>query len=234
MHSNKYIIIYASILVVLVASVLSVASLQLKPFQDKNVRLEKMQNILGSVAITTSREDAEKAYDKYIVEEVVIDQSGSVVGNNAFNIDLVNEYKKEPANRQLPLFICKLDDNKRYIIIPVRGKGLWGPIWGFISLKEDYNTVYGATFDHKTETPGLGAEINEKSFQDQFAGKQIFDDKGEFTSIRVLKGGADPANLHGVDAISGGTITSNGVDAMLKSGIGSYLGYIQKQKISLQ
>ncbi len=230
MHSNKYILIYASILVVVVATVLSVAALQLKPFQDRNIRLEKMQNILGSVSLQATREEAEKMYEKYIVEEVVIDPAGEVVGNDAFNIDLVNEYKKDASKRNLPLFVCQLDDGNKYIIIPVRGKGLWGPIWGFISLKDDYNTVYGATFDHKTETPGLGAEINQPAFQDQFVGKQIFDESGEFTSIHVLKSGAGEDNPHAVDGISGGTITSNGVDAMLKAGIGSYLTYIKKQK----
>jgi Na+-transporting NADH:ubiquinone oxidoreductase subunit C len=230
MHSNRYIIIYASVLVIIVATVLATAAIQLKPFQDKNIRLEKMQNILTSVKIEASPADAESKFETYIAEEIVIDSKGEVIGNNAFDIELVNELKKAPEQRQYPLFVYKSDDGSSRYIIPVRGKGLWGPIWGYIALNEDLSTVYGAVFDHKSETPGLGAEINQVSFQSQFVGKSIFDESGAFTSILVKKGGAESTDKHAVDAISGGTITSDGVTHMLKDCLNNYVAFIEKQR----
>ena len=229
MYSNKYIIIYAAVMVVIVATVLATAAIQLKPFQERNVRIEKMQNILTSVGIESTPENAEKIYDQYIKEEIVINNNGEVIGNKAFEIDLANELKKPEANRNYPLFIAETGGQK-YYIVPMRGKGLWGPIWGYVALESDLNTVYGTNFDHKSETPGLGAEINETPFQQQFVGKKIFDEEGKFTSILVRKGGAREGDLHEVDAISGGTITSDGVTKMLRDGIGNYLPYFEKQR----
>ncbi|MFC2087108.1 NADH:ubiquinone reductase (Na(+)-transporting) subunit C, partial [Bacteroidota bacterium] len=120
-------------------------------------------------------------------------------------------------------------------IIPLRGKGLWGPIWGYVSLEDDYNTVYGAVFDHKTETPGLGAEINTTWFQKPFKGKNIFNQSGEFVGINIYKGGSGAAAnagdlKHGVDGISGGTITSKGVEAMIHDNLNLYTAYFNKNK----
>ena len=229
MYSNKYIIIYASVMVVIVATLLATAAMQLKPFQERNVRIEKMQNILTSVGVESTPENAEKMYDQYITEEIVINNKGEVIGNNAFEIDLAAELKKPQTNRSYPLFLAE-SEGKKYYIIPMRGKGLWGPIWGYVALQDDLNTIYGTNFDHKSETPGLGAEINEQPFQEQFVGKKIFDEEGNFTSILVRKGGAREGDLHEVDAISGGTITSDGVTHMLRDGIGSYLPYFQNQR----
>ena len=131
--------------------------------------------------------------------------------------------KKDADAQLLPLFISNVEGVTRYII-PLRGKGLWGPIWGFISLEEDLNSVFGAVFDHKSETPGLGAEINRASFEDPFSGKSIFEGE-EFTSIKVIKGGAEEGDMHGVDGISGGTITSDGVSDMLDERLRRYLPY---------
>ena len=126
----------------------------------------------------------------------------------------------------MPIYISENDGIKSYII-PLRGKGLWGPIWGYIAIKDDLNTVYGAVFDHKSETPGLGAEINRPFFQDPFIGKTIFEE-GVFTSILVIKGGADEGDNHAVDGISGGTITSDGVSDMLKERLEKYLPYFDR------
>lgn len=122
--------------------------------------------------------------------------------------------------RKLPVYECHRD-GEIYYVLPLRGKGLWGPIWGYIALENDMNTVYGAVFDHKTETPGLGAEIKENWFQKPFQGKKLYENK-EFISITVVKGGADVTNAHEVDAISGGTITSKGVQSMLFDCLVSY------------
>ena len=128
----------------------------------------------------------------------------------------------------MPLYISNIDGSEKYII-PLRGTGLWGPIWGYISLENDMNTVYGAVFDHKAETPGLGAEINRDFFEKPFNGKRIFDLQGDFVSIAVVKGGAKENDYHGVDGISGGTITSDGVTAMLKERLDKYLPYFENK-----
>ena len=114
--------------------------------------------------------------------------------------------------------------------MPLRGKGLWGPIWGYIALKNDFNTIAGAVFDHKGETPGLGAEINTTEFEQKFLNKQIFDQNENFVSVKVIKGIVKPDDLHSVDAISGGTITSKGLEDMIFNGLSSYLPFIKRTK----
>ena len=231
-NSNRYTILYASVMVVVVAVLLSLAAISLGPYQEQNVRLEKMQNILASIGVDSKAEEAEKLFNQYIKEQVVLNKKGEPVTSDipALNIDLKKELDKArtgEADKQLfPLFIFN-KDGKSYYTIPVRGKGLWGPIWGYVALEGDMNTVYGASFGHKGETPGLGAEIETAEFQSQFPGKKIFDESGNFVSVKVVKGGAAPEDLHGVDAISGGTITSNGVTEMLKRTLGSYLPYFK-------
>ena len=214
---------FTVIMVIIVAALLSTAAIELKPFQDRNVELEKKQNILSSVGVTIDRDGAEKIYNTYIKSELVLNVKGEKVEGSAFDVDLGVEMKKDANAQLLPLFISNVEGVTRYII-PLRGKGLWGPIWGFISLEEDLNSVFGAVFDHKSETPGLGAEINRASFEDPFKGKTIFEGK-EFTSIKVIKGGAQDSDMHGVDGISGGTITSDGVSDMLDERLRMYLPY---------
>lgn len=233
-HSNKYIFIYSAIMVIIVASLLAFAAEALRPAQEKNVRLERMQNILSSVGVSVDREQAEGIYKKYITEEVVLDNKGEIKGNNAFTVDLAVELKKKPEEQQFPLFICKKDDGSINYIIPVRGNGLWGPIWGFIAVGADGNTIVGSSFGHKGETPGLGAEISEKTFQEQFVNKKIFDQNGNYQSVKVIKGGATEGDLHGVDAISGGTITSNGVSEMLQRTLKYYENYLKSKTQNTQ
>jgi len=251
MFSNKYIFLYSSAMVIIVAAILSSAAQLLRPYQEKNVRTEKITEILKSVKIEADNSNAEAMYDKYIIEEITVDTAGDVMSIyrdgklekgkvRAFDIDLKVELtkledlragksKEEP---QFPLFVCE-KDGKKYYIVPLRGKGLWGPIWGNISFEADYNTVYGVTFGHKGETPGLGAEIATLPFQEQFYGKKIFDDNKVFTSIKVVKGGignlSAEQQIHGVDAVSGGTITSNGVTDMLYDVLKIYVPFFKKE-----
>ena len=230
--SNSYTFGFATIMVIIVAALLSYAAIGLKPYQDSNIELEKQQNILTSIGIDVERDLAKEAYSNYIKEEIVLDYKGQEVDGDAFEIDLKKELKKVNVDQFLPLFISNIDGSKQYII-PLRGKGLWGPIWGFIALEEDLNTVYGAVFDHKAETPGLGAEINQSFFQEPFIGKTIFD--GEtFKSIRVIKGGAAEGDNYAVDGISGGTITSDGVTDMLLERLNMYLPYIKRVKAEVE
>ncbi len=216
--SNTYIFIFSAVMVVLVALLLSTTSLNLKPFQDKNVEVEKKQNILASINIESTAKDAVELYAKYITSSFVVNNKGEKVeGVDAFTVNVKNELSKPASDRLLPVFVGTLSDGTNAYVMPLQGKGLWGPIWGYISLKPDMNTVLGAVFDHSGETPGLGAEIATEGFQKPFADKQIFKDSTEFVSIKVLKGGAPENDVHGVDAISGGTLTSKGLEAMLDS-----------------
>lgn len=227
-NKNSFTFGFTTIMVIIVSALLSIAYIKLKPYQDRNIELEKKQNILSSVGITVDRDNAETKYSTYIKSEIVLNNKGEEVEGSAFDVDLGKEIKKDVNTQLLPLFISEVDGATRYII-PLRGKGLWGPIWGFIALEDDLNKVYGAVFDHKKETPGLGAEINTPMFQDPFAGKTIFE--GEvFTPIKVIKGGPKEGDMHGVDGISGGTITSVGVHDMLSERLSMYLPYFAKIK----
>lgn len=230
MHSNRYIFIYSAVMVVVVAILLTVVAIGLKPQQQYNIKVEKMQNILSSVNIQSTTKNAEELFNKYIVEQKVIDVNNQIQTNQkAFDVNVEQESKKLAEKRLLPIYICKTDNGETKFIFPTYGKGLWGPIWGYISVNDDKNTVFGAFFDHKGETPGLGAEIATSTFQSQFAGKKLFDETGNFVSIKAVKGGADKTDTHGVDAISGGTITSKGLSKMLMDELKPYENFL-KQK----
>ncbi len=229
-NSNSYTLLYAAIMVILVAAVLASVSMALKPAQKRNYEIEKKQNILTSVNIESTASDAEQLYAEKIVKEYVVDTKGNLVeGADAFNTDLKVELAKPADQRLLPVFECETKDGLKYVL-PVRGAGLWGPIWGFVSLNDDMNTIYGATFDHEGETPGLGAEIATKGFQSQFPGKTIFDGSGKLVSVTVTKAGQEAPVEHKVDGISGGTITSKGLQKMLLDDFTSYQEFLKKKK----
>jgi Na+-transporting NADH:ubiquinone oxidoreductase subunit C len=229
--SSRYIFIFSSVMVVVVAIFLSLAATLLQPRQNKNLEIEKKKSMLESIGIPSTPATTESLYDKYISESFVLNSKGEVVPDVvAFDVDLRLEQKKKLDQQYLPVFRAKPDDGEQVIILPLQGKGLWGPIWGFVSLRSDMNTIYGVTFDHKGETPGLGAEINSTPFESMFNDKKIFEN-GKFTSIGVLKGGAKENDPHAVDGISGGTITSKGLEKMLIDGIGKYNDYLLKNKI---
>ncbi|MDR1680328.1 MAG: NADH:ubiquinone reductase (Na(+)-transporting) subunit C [Prevotellaceae bacterium] len=247
-NSNTYTVLYTAALVVVVATALALAATGLKSRQQANIEMEKKQAILASVHKTDSvgwqadrQAYIEMLYAKYIVEQYIIGEGGVRREGDAFAVDMKAQYDiirqlntgnldgaQQAALRAtlaLPVFVCLNDDSTRKYILPVYGLGLWGALWGYVALDDDLNTVYGATFDHKGETPGLGAEIATPAFAGQFIGKRIFED-GRFTSVLILKGGAAPDDPHGVDAISGGTITSRGVETMLKNCLTEYLPFL--------
>lgn len=232
--SNKATFLFSSVMVVMIAILLSITAISLAPYQAKNIRIEKMKNILTSVAVHAETAETEKLYNQYITQQIVLNNKGEEVKGSvaAFDIDLKKELDKikigKTDEQLFPLFICK-KEGKTFYIVPLRGKGLWGPIWGYISLEADMNTIYGASFAHKSETPGLGAEIETEKFQQQFIGKKIFDESGDFVSVTVIKGGAPPNDMHGVDAISGATITSKGVSEMFKRTLYNYLPYFKSR-----
>jgi Na+-transporting NADH:ubiquinone oxidoreductase subunit C len=228
--SNKYIFIFSSVMVIIVATLLAMTATLLQPRQEKNLEIEKKKSMLESIGIPADRSNAEELYSKYIKESFVLNSKGNTVdGIDAFKVEMKIEQKKPLEQQYLPVFNATPDDGEKLIIIPVEGKGLWGPIFGYVSLKSDMNTIFGVTFDHKGETPGLGAEINTSQFENQFKGKTFFD-ADKFISVKVLKGHARPDDIHGVDAISGGTITSKGLEKMLFDCIIKYEDYLQKNK----
>jgi len=224
--SNRYIFIFSAVMVVAVATLLSLAATLLQPRQLKNLEIEKKKSMLESIGVASVRATTEELYDKYIKESFLLNSKGELVeGVNAFDIDLRAELKKPLEQQYLPVFKANPDDGEKVIIIPVEGKGLWGPVYGYVSLRSDLNTIYGVTFDHKGETPGLGAEINTTPFESMFIGKKLFEDE-KFVSIGVIKGGAKEGDPHSVDAISGGTITSKGLEKMISDCLVKYRDYL--------
>jgi Na+-transporting NADH:ubiquinone oxidoreductase subunit C len=225
--SNRYIFIFAMVMVAIVAIVLSLTATLLKPAQDRNYEVEKKKSMLESIGVFAEREEVAAMYDRYIKESFVVDPAGNIIaGTDAFGIDLDVELKKSGNDIHLPVFKAVTADNEDVIIVPVSGTGLWGPIWGYIALKSDMNTIFGVTYDHQEETPGLGAEINTTHFESQFPGKKLFEGDS-FVSISLIKTGADPSDQHAVDAISGGTITSRGLEAMLKDCLALYEPFLK-------
>lgn len=228
--TNRYIFIFSAVMVIAVAILLSLAATLLQPRQLKNLEIEKKKSMLESIGIASTNETTEKLYDKYITESFVLNSAGELVqGVDAFKVELSIELKKPLDKQYLPVFRATADNGEKVLILPVEGKGLWGPIWGYVSLKSDLNTIYGVTFDHKGETPGLGAEINTTGFESMFIGKTIYD-SDNFVSVGVIKGGAKKDDPHNVDAISGGTITSKGLQKMLFDCLGKYSDYLLKNR----
>ncbi|MDA3818598.1 MAG: NADH:ubiquinone reductase (Na(+)-transporting) subunit C [Prolixibacteraceae bacterium] len=229
-NGNTYTFIYASVMVIIVAAILSFTAITLKPLQDRNVEVEKKQNILAAINIETSAEEAEDLYAETITDSYTLNSKGEKTDGDAFIIDLKKQQAKPIEERQLPIFEADLGDKGTKYVIPLRGSGLWGPIWGYVSLNNDFNTIYGAIFDHQGETPGLGAEITTDAFQEVFKGKTIFNEDGEFVSLIVAKAGQNAPEQHKVDAISGGTITSKGLQDMLYNDLSAYLEFFNQKK----
>jgi Na+-transporting NADH:ubiquinone oxidoreductase subunit C len=226
-NSNSYTFTFAITVVVVVGAALASIYTWLKPYQDANDVVKKKIEILSALGIESDRKSADSDYANYILEEecIVLNADGQVIpGDTAFNVDIKKEFKDKniPAEkRRYPLYAAEKDGEKIYII-PLVGKGLWGPIWGFVSVRSDMS-VYGATFAHKTETPGLGAEINQPIFEDQFPGEKIAQN-GAYTKITVVKDGTG-SEPQKVDGITGGTITSKGVEEMLDRTFQVYVKY---------
>lgn len=230
--SNRHTYIFAAIMVISVASVLSFTSESLKDLQNANIKKEKMQSILSTVGINVSRDESEQLYNEYISEELSLRSDGSVDNEvNAFNINLALEVKKDNDIQRYPLYIANVE-NEKFYVIPLRGAGLWAEIWGYIALKDDVNTIKGVSFDHKSETAGLGAEITEDWFINSFNEEKIKNSSGDFIGVNVSKTNNDPNNSdkydNEVDAISGATITGDGVSDMIKERIQNYIPYFNK------
>lgn len=251
--SNQYIFTFAFVMVVIVATGLSLGFSVLKPFQDENRRIEKIQYILKAAGIPSEKKEATRIYNDHLIAEWVLDPvTGEPVSiyladgtfqrgdQRAFDIDMKKLLAARKAftegksknNPGLPLFLMRSDGGDTLFVVPVRGRGLWGPVWGNIAFGTDRNTITGTTFDHQGETPGLGAEINKDFFSDQFKGKKLMSQDGNFQSVMVIKGGVknlpEEKQPYNVDGISGGTITSDGVSHMLLDCIRYYEPFMKK------
>ena len=245
-NSNLYTFIFTIILVTVVGVILTAAYSFFKPYHEQNIRQEKMTDLLYVIGLdekalediaktkglSMSYETIEYYFRKYFIKQVTLNYKGEEVpGVKAFDIDLKTEIKK-PAEKQLyPLFIAE-KDGKKYYVIPLYGKGLWDDIWGYIAFDENLRTITGIKFGHKGETPGLGAEITSKWFEDRFIGEEVFDEEGNFTGIDLVKNleNTEDKTDHKVDAISGSTLTSNGVEDMINERVKHYEPYFKKLK----
>lgn len=216
-ESNVYIIIYSTVMVVVVAVLLAVAALSLKDRQDANILNEKKNAILASLSAT------DQNYDEFINAYAVNAEGEKIEGEDVFV--LLQDLKGSFEQGKFPVF--EAQDGR--VVLPITGSGLWGPIWGYIALESDMNTVSGIVLDHSGETPGLGAEIATPAHQAMYKGKQLFEGD-EFVSITLKKGGASEGNTHEVDAITGGTKTSDGVSAMIKGSVENYLPLLGAKK----
>ena len=226
-QSNLYTVVYIIVLVLVVGTGLAYAALSLKDRQQENADNDKRRQILSSVGLTPSEAELSAEFNSHIVGQIVFNAEGDSVGNDAFAVNVAAQIKLPPSERLLPLYVCRIDGTVIYII-PMYGAGLWGPIWGYISLNSNCSTVYGAFFDHQGETPGLGAEITKPEFSGQFAGKELFK-QGRFLPVAVVKNGQKPSGDEDyVNGISGGTITSKGVGAMLDGCLAPYRTALEK------
>ncbi|PTM02943.1 MAG: Na(+)-translocating NADH-quinone reductase subunit C [Bacteroidetes bacterium] len=241
---NSYTILFAIGMVIVVGSLLAFVASSLKPKIDENKRIEKQQNILYAMGVNENEEGSVAfiegtkvggEFQKYITNQLVITNGTEVKEDSeAYLIDVKKEQSaaKDGDERRLPLFVGE-KDGKRFYIAPIRGKGLWDAVWAYVAMDENM-VVQGAYFDHQGETAGLGANIKQRFFMDDFIGEHLMDESGNFVGINISKSNGDPLNNdktdNEVDAIAGATITGDGVSAMLRSDLRLYVPYFKTLK----
>ncbi len=226
-ENSGYTIIYASVMVIVVALGLAFTHQVLNDKQIANENTDKMQQILRSLNLEVNAAEAQNKYSELVKNAYLVDDEGVKVEGTegitpddpAFSTELGDAQAKG-----LPVYEAEVDGATKYII-PMSGAGLWGPIWGYLAVETDGSTIYGSEFGHAGETPGLGAEIEYAPFRNQFKGKNLFREN-EFTSVAVVKPGQTNNRRDYVDGISGGTITSKGVDNMLLNSVGRYKNFL--------
>ena len=242
-QSNTYIIIFSAVLTIVLGGLLSLANQGLKPMQQRSIELDTKKKILGSVTDIKGKKGNEILdFYKESISSSVVDIEGNLIEKNekgepivAEDVNIVKNFKKPAEERQFPVFVYHAAGNTDAIeafILPVYGKGLWGPIHGFVALDTDLNTIKGIALDHDGETPGLGARITEKAVQERYVGKKIFDTSGSLVSVSMLKGENNTAaalDEHHIDGMSGATITGNGVNDMLLNYLGHYQNFLKKK-----
>lgn len=238
-NSNSYTIIYLVVVVAIVGVLLALTSLALKDKQQANADADKMSQILASLHIASTDGNVKQQFDDIITKQMIVNDEGKIVktietksgDKSIFDTDVAAEIKQNASQRQLPVFVATLSDGSTKYVIPLYGAGLWGPIWGYVAVDNDGSTIYGAYFSHSSETPGLGAEIETEQFRNRFNDKHLFK-KGNFFPIEVVKSGQKPSNSNAdyIDGISGGTITSKGVGAMIDNCLTPYKSFLESLK----
>ena len=215
--------IYAAVMVIIVALGLAFTHQTLIERQTANVNIDKMQQLLRSLNIDATAAEAQQRYGELVKNAYLINSDGTKVEGSEGTTPNDPAFSTTPGDeeaRGLPVYEAEIEGSVKYII-PMQGTGLWGPIWGYLAVESNGSTIYGAEFGHQGETPGLGAEIVMLSFREQFIGTEVIKE-GAFKSVAVVKPGQSVSNRDYVDGISGGTITSKGVDAMLLNSVGEY------------
>jgi Na+-transporting NADH:ubiquinone oxidoreductase subunit C len=247
-QSNTYVIVFSAVLTIVLGGLLSLANQGLKPRQQRSIELDTKKKILSSVTDLKGKK-SDEVFELYgqTIESKVVNIDGEEVGTGAEgqtvvaeNVNIAKNFKLPPEERMYPVFIYHTPDNKdvpEAYILPIFGKGLWGPIYGFVALGTDMNTIKGISLDHDKETPGLGARITSDDVQARYIGKKIFDDSGQLVSVSMLKGESNPSEVldeHHIDGMSGATITANGVNDMLMNYLEYYLDFIEKNERSIK
>ena len=242
-NNNVYTIVYTTIIVVIAAAILAIAAMALKPKQDANIKAETISQMLTAAGFSSKEDLAKlgndqilKMYSDNIKTAFLIDAKGNKIGEletETGNIELQDNLKQENKNiaagdPQLPVYVFK-KDGAEINVIPIYGAGLWGPIWGYIAFNADCTEIVGAYFDHESETPGLGAKIKDEAwFREQFKGETVNFSKPD-DSFDIIKGGAPKDDKSAVDAITGATMTCNGLDAALDTWFKAYMPFLEKK-----
>lgn len=232
-NSNSYTIIYASVMVVIVAFLLAFVSSALKPTQDKNVEIDKKKQILAALNIRDLQDAKaiEEKYNEVILADMVINAKGDTINAGAekdqagFKVE-----NKEISTENLPIYICNVDGQTKYVV-PMSGRGLWGGLWGYMAINDDCATVFGAYFSHESETAGLGSPIAEQKFQDQFKNMHIFADTASTqVALTIVKKGQVKNPEYEVDGLTGATLTTKGAAAMVTDGLQQYISFFNANK----
>lgn len=239
-ESNTYIIIYSVVMVLIVALALAFTSESLKDRKQANQQIDKMQQILRSILLNPEKQDVIDSYKEVILAEAMIDvntgefiqkfEGDERIKSQAFTMNTANQFKyvRNGAANEVPIYIARTRSGSKYIV-PMNGAGLWGPIWGYLAINEDGLSVYGADFGNSGETPGLGAEISTELFSNEFKGKKIGSVEKGIVGVAVMKRGQiDPDRRDQVDGITGGTLTSNGVNEMIARCLQPYEKFLLK------
>ena len=243
-NKNSYTLIYTAIMVVAIAFLLSFVSDALRDRQIANIELDQKRQIINALntpehplnitgGAGARRERIEYLYSTLIVNGLVINSRGEILEESkeqalVYALDIARQMAQPLEERRLPIFIANVNGQTKYILA-LRGRGLWGPIWGYVALNDDMNTIFGAFFGHAAETPGLGSQIAEDEFQNEFIGKSIMNARNEFVSVAVVRAGTRVADRDQVDALTGGTITSRAVGDMLYDSLSQYYNFLQQR-----
>ncbi len=238
-NSNVYTVIYSTLIVVLVAALLAFVAMTLKPRQNANIKAETISQMLCAAQFYTKDECSAMGNDKVleayaasIRRAFLIDEKGDslrALDTDVKNIELQDGLKAQNAlirkgnSAQLPVYIFG-KDGREITVIPCYGAGLWGPVWGYLAFADDAKTFVGAYFDHESETPGLGAKIKDEAwFREKFTGRTVeFDAVPHFRLYRNAEAGGE---TNAVDAITGSTMTSKGLNEALNQWFSAYANY---------